>query len=108
MTSTSTRSTATRAPSKWNRKSATHLVEHTRRSGEDGPKYREMTVTADFAKGSSGAPVLDRTGAVVGIVRRTSPAYAEQKNGVKTNVQMVWKRCVPSSALFELLQEPSK
>ena len=76
-----------------------------RRSGEDEPKYREMTVTADFAKGSSGAPVLDRTGAVVGIVRRTTLVLADQQ---KTNVQMVWKCCVPSSLLLELLREPSK
>ena len=79
-----------------------------RRDGKDGPKYREMTVTADFANGSSGAPVLDRTGAVVGIVRRTTSVYANQQKGIKTNVQMVWKRCVPSSPLLELFSEPSK
>lgn len=79
-----------------------------RQSSEDGPKYREMTVTADFAKGSSGAPVLDRTGAVVGIVRRTTSVFANQQKGIRTNVQMVWKCCVPSSSLLELLREPSE
>jgi S1-C subfamily serine protease len=79
-----------------------------RRDGKDLPKYREMTITADFAKGSSGAPVLDITGAVVGVVRRTTTVYTDQQKGAKTNIQMVWKRCVPSSSLLELLGEPSK
>jgi S1-C subfamily serine protease len=79
-----------------------------RRDGEAGTEYQEMTVTADFAKGSSGAPVLDRTGAVVGIVRRTTPVFAARQTDSRSNVQMVWKRCIPSSSLLELLSEPSK
>lgn len=79
-----------------------------RRDGDDGPKYQEMTITADFAIGSSGAPVLDRTGAVVGIVRRTTLVFANRQDDTKANAQMVWKRCVTSSSLLELLQEQSK
>jgi serine protease Do len=78
------------------------------RDGKGGPKHREMTVTADFAKGSSGAPVLDRTGAVVGIVRSTTSVFADQQKDIETNVQMIWKNCVPSSSLLELLREPSE
>jgi hypothetical protein len=68
-----------------------------------GPARHAMTITADFAKGSSGAPVLDQTGAVVGIVRSTTPVYYEKKDGVDTKIQMVWKYCIPSTLLLELL-----
>jgi len=68
-----------------------------------GKRRTEMAITADFAKGSSGAPVLDSTGAVVGIARATSTVYHEIKDGVATQPQMVWKYCVPSAGLLELL-----
>jgi len=64
----------------------------------------EMTITADFAKGSSGAPVLDSTGAVVGIVRSTAPVYYEKHKGVDTKIQMVMKYVIPSSSLLKLLR----
>jgi serine protease Do len=63
----------------------------------------EIAVTCDYAKGSSGAPILDATGAVVGIVRVTSGVYYEKKDGVPSKLQMVWKYCVPASALLGLL-----
>lgn len=68
----------------------------------------EMTITADFAKGSSGSPVLDRTGAVVGIVRSTTPVYYEKKDGVGTKIQMVMKYCIPSTSLLKLLGQSAK
>jgi len=64
---------------------------------------REMAITADFAKGSSGGPVLDMTGAVVGVVRSTSPVYYEENEGKGDKIQMVWKLCAPSSSLLELI-----
>ena len=64
---------------------------------------REFAITCDYAKGSSGAPVLDETGAVAAIARLTQPIYYEKKHGVPTKIQMVWKYCIPSSALLELL-----
>jgi S1-C subfamily serine protease len=70
--------------------------------GKDG--RAEMAITADFAKGSSGAPVLDETGSVVGIARSTMPVYYEKKDGVGTKVQMVWKQCAPSSVLLDLVR----
>ncbi|MGB2821545.1 MAG: serine protease [Phycisphaerae bacterium] len=78
-----------------------------RRAAGKGKTYREMAITADFAKGSSGAPVLDRTGAVVGIVRATRPVYYEKKDGIGTSVQMVWKFCIPSASLLQMLREPA-
>jgi S1-C subfamily serine protease len=68
----------------------------------------EMTITADFAKGSSGAPVLDSSGAVVGIVRGTTQIYYEKKEGVDTKIQMVMKYCIPSASLLRLLGQSTK
>ncbi len=75
-----------------------------RESGMKAARH-EMTITADFAKGSSGSPVLDRTGAVVGIVRSTTPVYYEEKEGVGTKIQMVLKYCIPSASLLKLLEQ---
>jgi len=65
---------------------------------------REFAVTCDYAKGSSGAPILDETGAVAAIVRVTQPVYYEKNHGVPTKIQMVWKYCIPSSTLLDLLR----
>jgi len=78
-----------------------------RERGKPNPRH-EMTITADFAKGSSGSPVLDRTGAVVGIVRSTTPVYYEKKDGVGTKIQMVMKYCIPSTSLLKLLGQSAK
>jgi serine protease Do len=66
---------------------------------------REISVTCDYAKGSSGGPILDQTGAVVGIVRVTHTVYANKTNGIPTNVQMTWKFVAPCGDLLKLLQE---
>jgi len=78
-----------------------------RGQGRDAPARHEMTITADFAKGSSGAPVLDRTGAVVGIVRSTTPVYYEKEKDAGKKIQMVWKYCIPSESLLRLLKQPA-
>ena len=48
-----------------------HVSRYTKAKPEDGPEERWMAVTAEFAYGSSGSPVLDRTGAVVGMAALT-------------------------------------
>ena len=63
-----------------------------------------MAVTADFAGGSSGAPVLDEFGAVVGMVNNTQSIYYGERRGVQEDLQMVVKDCVPSRPLLELIQ----
>jgi serine protease Do len=56
-----------------------------------------MAITADFAKGSSGCPVLDEHGAVVGIVNSTeSIYYADDGRKKQTDLQMVVKNTTPS------------
>jgi len=70
-----------------------------------------MSITADYARGSSGGPVIDNSGMVVGMVANTNTIYykSESKttNGTKTksngNVQMVIKNCVPAHTLRALI-----
>jgi len=71
-----------------------------------------MAITADFAKGSSGGPLLDESGAVVGMVSSTQSIYYGNRNkdeededeekDDKGPLQMVVKCCVPAEALREL------
>lgn len=63
-----------------------------------------MSITADYARGSSGAAVLDRSGAVVGICATTSSIYYEEQAGVQKNLQMVVKDCTPVSAVRALVR----
>ena len=67
----------------------------------------ELNITADFAKGSSGSPVLDKCGELVGMVRSTRSTYYDEKNGVDTNLQMVWKDAVPSFLIRDLCSAKS-
>lgn len=63
-----------------------------------------MEITADFAKGSSGCPVFNETGAVVGTISNTRSVYYDAHDGHKDNLQMVFKRCTPTAALLELIR----
>jgi serine protease Do len=64
---------------------------------------KKMAITADYARGSSGAPVFNDHGAVVGMVASTSSIYADEKDGRKENLQMVVKECVPSESILKLV-----
>jgi hypothetical protein len=62
-----------------------------------------LCVTADYAKGSSGCPVMNDKGQVVGIVANTESIYYSEENGVQKNLQMVIRNCVPSAAILKLI-----
>jgi serine protease Do len=64
-----------------------------------------MSVTADYAKGSSGGPVLDEKGEVVGMVSSTqSIYYGKDDEGDQENLQMVVKNTVPVDAVRAALK----
>lgn len=65
-----------------------------------------LSITADFAKGSSGAPVVNESGAVVGIASNTHSIYFDDDdNGKQDNLQMVIKDCATSQALLDLVRQ---
>ena len=68
-----------------------------------------MTITADFAKGSSGCPVLDERGAVVGIVNNTESIYYDDDGEKKQlDLQMVVKNATPSWAVLPLIDSAAR
>ena len=66
-----------------------------------------MAITADFAKGSSGCPVLDERGAVVGIVNNTESIYYDDDGKKKQlDLQMVVKNATPSWIVRKMVTAP--
>jgi len=85
-----------------------HVARHTLWRTEAGAEAF-MTITADFAKGSSGCPVLDERGAVVGIVNNTESIYYDDDGKKKqTDLQMVVKNATPSWAAHPMLGNEPK
>ena len=71
----------------------------------DGGQRKMLSITADFAKGSSGAPVFNEFGAVIASVNNTQSTYYTEKNGVKDNLQMVFKNTVSMHHLLNMIEE---
>lgn len=64
-----------------------------------------LAITADFAKGSSGAPVFNEFGAVVASANNTFSSYYDtDDHGHNDNLQMVFKNCVASRHILELIE----
>ena len=69
-----------------------------------GPTCEALAITADYARGSSGGPVFDDRGNVVGMVASTDSVYYEQQNGQQKNLQMVFKNCVSARSILALIE----
>jgi serine protease Do len=65
-----------------------------------------MEVSADYGGGSSGGPIMDQQGNLVGIVTSTNTIYLNeaQADAVKQHPQMVIKSTIPVKALTDLLK----
>jgi len=70
---------------------------------KDKSSAHRMAITADYAKGSSGGPVLNGRGEVVGMVSSTNSIYYTREKGQNQNLQMVIKSCIPVDAINKLL-----
>jgi S1-C subfamily serine protease len=74
-----------------------------------GGRFHSLSITADFAKGSSGAPVCDETGAVIGVVNNTESIYYNLDHDQQQNFQMSVKNCSPVGELLRLVgKRPAK
>lgn len=63
-----------------------------------------MTVTAEYARGSSGGPVVSDEGYVVGMVSNTQTiTYGDKGNQEGGPVQMVLKNCVPGASIRAII-----
>ncbi|KQR70454.1 serine protease [Pedobacter sp. Leaf176] len=62
-----------------------------------------MEISADYAKGSSGGPILDESGNMVAMVSSTHSIYAQDRPQV--NLQMVIKTTIPVASIKSLLEK---
>lgn len=69
--------------------------------GNKFPNTDRMEITADYAVGSSGAPILDKYGNIAGMVASTTGLYFDQEK--KTSLQMVLKSTIPVSVIKRTL-----
>ena len=74
-----------------------------RKGGNDQHPVRRIAITADYGGGSSGAPLLNERGEVVGMVSSTSTLTTENNAAHKESVQMVFHTCVPTESITGLL-----
>jgi len=75
---------------------------------EGGERRTWVTITADYGAGSSGAPVLNAEGKVIGMVSSTATLLADPEEGEASrpeDVQMVFKDCVSLETIRGLLED---
>ncbi len=74
-------------------------------SEQSHTRRHTLVITADYAKGSSGAPVFDNCGNVVGLASSTESVYYSEDHGKQENLQQVFKFCVPAGCVLDLIRE---
>jgi S1-C subfamily serine protease len=80
----------------------------TEAAGEARVRRTWLTVTADYGAGSSGAPVLNAAGRVVGMVSSTAALLADTEEGKEPaaeDVQMVFRDCVSVETMRRLVAD---
>ena len=65
-----------------------------------------LQITAEYARGSSGAPVLSMAGEVVGVVSSTQSIYYNNDHTKQEDLQMVVNQCVPAEEILKLIKRP--
>jgi len=65
---------------------------------------RRLQLSAGFARGSSGAGILDRNGALVGLAVSTTSIYYEQSGEAQRDLQMTVRSGVPLEAIRALFR----
>ena len=71
------------------------------RAGGNEPGSLWMQITAEFAKGASGAPVLDDTGNATGIAARRTTFFNATKD--HRDVEIIFQLCVPARNVLDLI-----
>lgn len=84
------------------RKPAKKKLDDSEQPAPDKLPTRWITINAEFGKGSSGGPVFDQLGNVVGMATSTSNLRVGSKTD--TVSQMVFRNCVPAGVMLESLK----
>jgi serine protease Do len=76
----------------------------------DGPgrTVEALTISAEYARGSSGAPVLNRQGQVIAVVSNTESIYYTQDGPRQRDLQMVIRTCAPAASILRLIHPPAQ
>lgn len=74
-------------------------------SEEDKVQTTMMSITADFGRGSSGCPVFNEYGAVVGMAESIVSTTSTGKNG-DVKPSLIFKHARPADALRRLIRSP--
>lgn len=71
-----------------------------------------LNITAEYSPGSSGAPVVDECGNVVGQVQSITSSLEEEEgekgNGITTSYGMPLRSCVSAEEIAKLVKQPPK
>lgn len=75
-------------------------------SEEDKVQTTMMSITAEFGRGSSGCPVFNECGTVVGMAESILPTTSKGADGTE-KPSLVFKHARPADALLRLIREPA-